>query len=72
MTTDPSQYLPVARAAADVARDLITTRHPGAFTEKTDRDLVSDVDFAVERAVRAHLQDATPAIGFPGDRKSVV
>ena len=41
VTTDPHDYLPVAHAAADLARDLIRTSHPGAFTEKADRDLVS-------------------------------
>ena len=69
MTADPGQYLPVAHAAADLARDLIRTSHPGAFTEKADRDLVSDVDLAVERAVRQHLRQATPAIGFLGEEE---
>jgi len=69
VTTDPHQYLPVAHAAADIARDLITTSHPGTFTEKADRDLVSDVDVAVERAVRQHLDQATPSIGFLGEEE---
>ena len=69
MTADPSQYLPVAHAAADLARDLIRTSHPGAVIEKADRDLVSDVDVAVERAVRQHLRQATPAIGFLGEEE---
>ena len=69
MTADPGQYLPVAHAAADLARGLIRTSHPGAFTEKADRDLVSDVDLAVERAVRQHLRQATPAIGFLGEEE---
>jgi myo-inositol-1(or 4)-monophosphatase len=69
VTTDPHQYLPVAHAAADLARDLIRTSHPGTITEKTDRDLVSDVDLAVERAVRQHLNQATPGIGFLGEEE---
>jgi myo-inositol-1(or 4)-monophosphatase len=69
MTADPREYLPVALAAADLARDLIRTRHPGAITEKSDRDLVSDVDYAVEREVRSHLREATPAIGFLGEEE---
>ena len=69
MTTDSHQYLPVAHAAADLARDLIRTSHPGTITEKTDRDLVSDVDLAVERAVRQHLNQATPGIGFLGEEE---
>jgi myo-inositol-1(or 4)-monophosphatase len=69
VTTDPGQYLPIAQAAADIARDLITSSHPGTFTEKADRDPVSDADLAVERAVRRHLREATPAIGFLGEEE---
>jgi myo-inositol-1(or 4)-monophosphatase len=38
-------------------------------TEKADRDLVSDVDIAVERAVRDYLHQATPDIGFLGEEE---
>jgi myo-inositol-1(or 4)-monophosphatase len=38
-------------------------------TEKSDRDLVSDVDLAVERAIRAHLETETPEIGFLGEEE---
>jgi myo-inositol-1(or 4)-monophosphatase len=69
VTTDPRDYLPFAHTAADVARDLIRTSHPGKFTEKSDRDLVSDVDLAVERAVRSYLHQATPGIGFLGEEE---
>jgi myo-inositol-1(or 4)-monophosphatase len=37
--------------------------------EKSDRDLVSDVDVAVERAVRDHLATATPEVGFLGEEE---
>ena len=70
MTTDPSQHLPVAHAAADLARDLIRTSHPGTFTEKADRDLVSDVDVNVERAVRQHLNQATPESASSARKKA--
>ncbi|MGO9082568.1 MAG: inositol monophosphatase family protein [Streptosporangiaceae bacterium] len=69
MTTDPGRYLDAAMTAADLARDLIRTRRPATFTEKADRDLVSDVDVAVERAVREHLHQATPGVGFLGEEE---
>jgi len=69
VTPDPRQLLPVALAAADTARDLIGTGHPATVTEKSDRDLVSDVDVAVERAVRGYLHQATPGIGFLGEEE---
>jgi myo-inositol-1(or 4)-monophosphatase len=45
------------------------TRRPASLTEKHDRDLVSDVDLAVERQIRAHLADATPEVGFLGEEE---
>jgi myo-inositol-1(or 4)-monophosphatase len=69
MTADPGSLLPVALQAADIASDLIRTRRPAAVTEKSDRDLVSDVDLAIERAVRGYLHEATPDTGFLGEEE---
>jgi myo-inositol-1(or 4)-monophosphatase len=69
MTPDPGSLLPVALQAVATAGDLIRTRRPASVTEKDDRDIVSDVDVAVERAVRAHLREATPDIGFLGEEE---
>ena len=69
MTRDPRSLLPVAFQAAQIATDLMRTRRPATVTEKHDRDLVSDVDLAIERQVRAHLADATPDIGFLGEEE---
>ena len=69
MTADPRSLLPVALRAADIASDLIRTRRPASVTEKSDRDLVSDVDVAIERAVRGYLHDATPDTGFLGEEE---
>ena len=69
MTPDPESLLPVAVQAAALASDMMRTRRPAAITEKQDRDLVSDVDVAIERAVRAHLAQATPGIGFLGEEE---
>jgi myo-inositol-1(or 4)-monophosphatase len=69
MTSDPGSLLPVALQAADIATAMMQTRRPATLTEKNDRDLVSDVDLAIERQVRAHLADATPDIGFLGEEE---
>lgn len=68
MTDDPGSLLPIALQAAATAADLIRTR-PATITEKSDRDLVSDVDLAIEREVRAFLATATPDIGFLGEEE---
>lgn len=44
MTASPADLLPVALAAADIARDLILSSVPATVTEKSDRDLVSDIE----------------------------
>src|SRR6266704_4665758 len=69
MTADPGSFLPVALRAADVASELIRTRPPASVTEKSDRDLVSDVDLKIGRAVRGYLHEATPDIGFLGEKE---
>jgi myo-inositol-1(or 4)-monophosphatase len=69
MTPDPAALLPVAIEAITTASELMRTRRPASLTEKDDRDLVSDVDVAIERAIRAHLQAATPGIGFLGEEE---
>jgi myo-inositol-1(or 4)-monophosphatase len=68
MTASPGALLPVALHAADAARDLMRAG-PQTVTEKSDRDLVSDVDLAIERAIRGYLQEATPGIGFLGEEE---
>lgn len=39
----------------------------GAVQAKGDRDMVSEIDFAVEERVRTFLQKETPEIGFLGE-----
>jgi myo-inositol-1(or 4)-monophosphatase len=69
MTPDPGSLLPVALEAIATASELMRTQRPALLTEKDDRDLVSDVDVTIERAVRARLQAATPGIGFLGEEE---
>ena len=66
---DISELLKVAEAAVDQARTVTDTRAPGELTSKGDRDMASEVDFAVERAVRAFLERETPDIGVLGEEE---
>lgn len=64
--------LPVATAAVDLAADLVRNGRPGALTAKGERDMASEVDFAVERAVREYLRRRTPRIGFVGEEEGAL
>jgi len=61
------ELLPVAREAVALARRVIHSRTPAVVRAKGDRDLVTDVDLAVEDAVRAFLTRETPEIGILGE-----
>ncbi|MET8044934.1 inositol monophosphatase family protein [Micromonospora sp. NPDC005215] len=65
--TDYARLLPLAQEAVDLARDLMRTLQPGALTFKGDRDMASELDYAIERAVREHLAAKAPHIGFLGE-----
>ena len=41
----------------------------GTVTAKGDRDMVTEVDLAVERTVREYLAEVTPEIGFLGEEE---
>lgn len=69
MTADPGSLLPVALQAVATVSELMRTRRPVTVTEKSDRDLVSDVDVAIERAVREQLAAATPGVGVLGEEE---
>ncbi|BCY05054.1 inositol monophosphatase family protein [Actinoplanes sp. L3-i22] len=65
--TDYADLLPIAHQAVDLAQRIIRTMQPGVLTAKGDRDMASEVDFAVEAQVRAFLAEQTPDIGFLGE-----
>ncbi|MGK5679776.1 inositol monophosphatase family protein [Actinoplanes sp. URMC 104] len=69
--TDYTDLLPVAHRALDVAQDLIRTMQPGVLTAKGDRDMASEVDYAIEDRVRAFLSEQTPEIGFLGEENGL-
>lgn len=65
--TEYAGLLPVAHRAVDIARDIMRTMQPGALTAKGDRDMASEVDYAIEEQVRDFLARRTPDIGFLGE-----
>ncbi|MGC7098598.1 inositol monophosphatase family protein [Amycolatopsis lurida] len=64
---DYAPLRPVAAEALNRATRIIGSRIPGAVTLKSDRDLVTDVDLAVEDELREFLTAETPEIGFLGE-----
>ena len=63
------ELLPTALEAADIARRMLRGTAPDSITEKGDRDFASNLDFAIERAIRAHLHERTPEVGFLGEEE---
>ena len=59
--------LAAACGAVDTARDILLTRAPGVLTPKGDRDMASEVDFAIERQLAELLRERTPTIAFLGE-----
>jgi myo-inositol-1(or 4)-monophosphatase len=59
----------VAAEAVDLATDIVRGQGPGGVQAKGDRDMVSDVDVRIERAVREYLQVRSPEVGFLGEEE---
>ncbi|MER5504829.1 inositol monophosphatase family protein [Streptomyces sp. NPDC002766] len=64
---DLAPLLQIADAALDQASSLVTEMAVGAVRSKGDRDMVSEIDLAVEERVRDFLRKETPEIGFLGE-----
>jgi myo-inositol-1(or 4)-monophosphatase len=71
MTIDARALLPLAEQAVTIARDIVTTKGSGVITAKGDRDMATEVDYAVEHAVREFLARETPDIAFLGEEEGV-
>ncbi|MFC5831197.1 inositol monophosphatase family protein [Nonomuraea insulae] len=71
MTIDARTLLPIAERAVSIASEIIRTKGPGVITAKGDRDMATEVDYAVEHAVRELLSRETPEIGFLGEEEGV-
>ncbi|ALG08744.1 inositol monophosphatase family protein [Kibdelosporangium phytohabitans] len=64
---DHAELMPIASQAVSMARKIIQQRAPVSVTAKGDRDMVTDVDLAVEDAVRDFLARETPDIRLVGE-----
>lgn len=62
-------FLKIAIEAVAMASDLAVRVSPGAVSRKGDRDMVSELDVAIERRVREFLREATPDIPFLGEEE---
>jgi myo-inositol-1(or 4)-monophosphatase len=71
MTIDVRTLLPIAEQAVSIASEIIKTKAPGIVTAKGDRDMATEVDYAVEHAVREFLSRETPEIGFLGEEEGI-
>ncbi|MFI6541323.1 inositol monophosphatase family protein [Nonomuraea sp. NPDC050547] len=69
MTIDTRTLLPIAEQAVTIASQIIRTKPPGIITAKGDRDMATEVDYAVEQTVREFLATETPEIGFLGEEE---
>ena len=69
---DPAALLALAREAAERAGELLRLRFEAGpertvTTKSTDTDLVSEADFAAQRAIRGLLDERRPGDGFLGE-----
>lgn len=71
MTIDARTLLPIAERAVSIASEIIRSKAPGVITAKGDRDMATEVDYAVEHAVREFLSRETPEVGFLGEEEGV-
>ncbi|MEU7959640.1 inositol monophosphatase family protein [Micromonospora humida] len=71
VVSDYRYLLPVAEEAVARAAEMMRHRSPGPLTAKGERDFASQLDYEIEREVRAFLQAATPEIGFLGEEDGV-
>jgi myo-inositol-1(or 4)-monophosphatase len=67
--SDASALLPIAAEAVARAIAIIRERTEFSVAAKGERDLVTDVDTAVEDAVREFLAAETPEIGILGEER---
>ena len=66
------KFLECAKEAASIARNIIATEYDkNAFkiTIKADMTPVTEVDVAVEQAIRAHISKHFPDHGFFGEEE---
>jgi len=67
--SEHAALLDVAREAVAKATEIVRSRPAFSVSAKGDRDLVTDVDMAVEDALREFLTAETPEIGVLGEER---
>ncbi|MFI7095444.1 inositol monophosphatase family protein [Streptomyces lydicus] len=67
--TDLRALLSIANVAVDRAAAIVARTSIGKVTAKGDRDMVSELDLAIEDHVRSFLSSETPEIGFLGEEQ---
>ncbi|MEE1741190.1 inositol monophosphatase family protein [Streptomyces sp. BE147] len=67
--TDLRALLGVANEAMNRAAAIVSEKAVGTVTAKGDRDMVSELDVAVEEDLRAFLSAETPEVGFLGEEQ---
>jgi myo-inositol-1(or 4)-monophosphatase len=68
--TDGDGLLAAAWRAMDTAADMARTHEPVVSRAKGDRDMVTDLDIEIERAVRASLAQDAPRVAFLGEEEN--
>ncbi|CAL9618690.1 Inositol-1-monophosphatase ImpA [Actinosynnema sp. ALI-1.44] len=59
----------IAARAIEVGSEPLADSRPQTVSEKSDRDVFTDVDLLIEHRVRTFLKEATPEIGFVGEEE---
>lgn len=67
MSPDLTSLLSIALQAIEIGEAHVRSHPPTGITPKGDRDVITDVDLAVERMLGEFLAQVTPAIGFLGE-----
>ncbi len=71
MTSSFGDLLPIAQDAVAAASVLMRSRVPGPLVAKGDRDMATELDYAIERAVRARLRERTPDVPVLGEEEGL-
>jgi myo-inositol-1(or 4)-monophosphatase len=67
--TNLATLLTIAQATVEHGANYLRTHRPRASTAKGDRDMVTDIDLAVERLLRNELACKAPEIGMFGEQE---
>ncbi|MGO8884539.1 MAG: inositol monophosphatase family protein [Streptosporangiaceae bacterium] len=70
MNGDNAALMAAATLAMDTAAEMARHHKPVSARFKGDRDMVTDLDVEIERAVRASLQQDAPHVAFLGEEES--